>query len=237
MGNSYKGDYRMVDMNFMMKDIAGLQKRFNDAIKSQEKLLNNVELMNKLKEVYSIQNSDTFKKAFDVSNLLNSSLPNISVEQYLKRIDVITSIKNNSNLLSMDLTYSKLINNVLQNVDENIVEKIEETEEIEEEHYESEKMVKEDNDELKIKRPALFNIAFNINYVINVTDNEIVIGNVGEEDKRNWKNIARPILSILFQIFLAWAFGTAPLTDTSIYQGIETIIEQISQMDFVDDED
>lgn len=93
------------------------------------------------------------------------------------------------------------------------------------------KELSEEDVHVKIKRPHFFNIALKINIIVNVTNAEVQSGKLNKEEERTWKRGLLPILTILGQLFLAWAMSDTPLHETNIYKSIENIIHYVQTLE------
>ncbi|MBP1950274.1 hypothetical protein [Virgibacillus litoralis] len=223
-------------MNDVAKAINDFRRRINEVNRFRDNILSNQHLMDVIKKQNAIRNNNTIAKAFEYKHMQNwaNYFPNASFNQYLKRIDAITTIKKNPKLLSQSLSYSNVINRILQDFNTDILDEYDE-----DLLDDSESGSFDDGEDLEydVKRPAFFNLAFKINYVIYTTDGEVEKGNIEGDDKRNWEKYAKPVLKVLFTIFLAWAFSSTPITDSNIYERLADITEHIDLIDIEDNED
>lgn len=224
-------------MDNRIKAIKDFQKSMNKANRFRDQLLSNPALVDVIKRQNGIRHNSTLVKALELKNLYNwsSYFPNASFNQYMKQIDAITTIKKYPNLLSQSLTYSSVINKILQNVNTDLFDDIDYDETIED-FSESVDLEFEEDIQYDIKRPAFFSLAFKINYVIYTTDSEVEKGSIKGNDKSNWEKVAKPILGALFSVFLAWSFSNTPITDSNIYKGIDSVVEYIDSIDIDEDE-
>ncbi len=143
-----------------------------------------------------------------VAGLNNQGLAFSSASQFAPFFNQISSAINSS---------------FVENLNEYIRDAVDDEEEIEE--------LQEEDIQVKIKRPHFFDMALKINIIVNVTDAEIQDGKLNEEEVSTWKKVLLPVLTVLGQLFLAWALSDTPLHETNIYKSIETFVHYVETLD------
>ncbi|MGM0863390.1 MAG: hypothetical protein ACQEWF_01785 [Bacillota bacterium] len=191
---------------------------------------------------YGLRNQSILDKLYSIHSLTSWN-KQLSFKQHLKVLDSMESLRNYSSNIPSALKYSNLLSSLATEINLDILSDIIEDEEITNSEP-GEVNNQDDVDcQLEIKRPAFFNIAFNINVIISTTDSEFEQGTFEEKERNIWENLVKPVLKWVNTLMLAWAFSDAPVADLNIYKSIEGIINHIEQTDInlkdlnVDDED
>ncbi|MGW6383233.1 hypothetical protein [Peribacillus butanolivorans] len=197
-------------------------------------LQNNAKLMEEMKKTYGIRNSETFERLLSVSNMMRFA-PHTKLSDQLRYIDTMITISKEPELFSKALSYSTFLTTITSKFDKQFVNELNENiQDNEEENGSNED--DEDFGEVVIKRPVFYNLAFNINLVINTTDNEISEKqNISENEKTTWEKRTKPILNWIAQIFLAWALSDTPIQESNIYKTFEPLVNYIEEI-FEDEE-
>lgn len=166
-------------------------------------------------------------------HLINNSMHTMALiprHDFSQMTNAISLLANQRIAFSNAYQFAPFLNHISSTFDSSFLENLseyiydtdgEDLEEIEELH--------EEDVQLEIKRPHFFDLAIKINIIINLTESEIEVGNA--EEVRNWKKVILPILTVLCQLFIAWAVSDTPLHETNIYKSIESIIHYIETID------
>lgn len=127
--------------------------------------------------------------------------------------------------------FAPLFNHISSAINSSFVENLSEcVRDIDDDLEEMEELHEEDI-QLEIKRPHFFDMALKINIIVNVTDAEFQDGKLNEEEVSTWKKVLLPVLTVLGQLFLAWAMSDTPLRETNIYKSVETIVHYVETLD------
>ncbi|HBZ09137.1 MAG TPA: hypothetical protein DEO65_04505 [Bacillus bacterium] len=217
-----------------------LKESFDNIINLQEMFKTNVQLKEAFKLEFDLNDSESLIDALNLKNLSmwSTQFPHISMKQYFQQIDALKTLRKNPKLFSQSLTYSGFLNSVSKNINDGLIDNLEEEiENVEEIKTETEYGIETALDEINLKHPALLNIAFKINIIISSTDNELEQKEINDEELNNWKRVTRPILLIISQLFLAWAFSSTSIKEMNIYKSIEGIFNQLETIEIDNDED
>lgn len=157
-----------------------------------------------------------------------ASLPR---HDFSQMINAVARLSNQGFAFSNTYKFAPFFNHISSTINSSFVDNLSEyirdtdgdnLEEIDELH--------EEDIQVEIKRPHFFDMALKINIVVNVTDAE-ANGNLNEEEVSTWKKVLLPVLTVLGQLFLAWAMSDTPLHETNIYKSVDNIIHYIDTMD------
>jgi hypothetical protein len=179
---------------------------------------------------YGLRNQSTLDKLYSIHSLTSWN-KQLNFKQHLKVLDSLESLRNYSANIPSTLKYSNLLSSLATEINLDILSDV-----IEDEDVASLEPIEVNNQDeadsqLEIKRPAFFNIAFNINFIISTTDGEFEQGTFEEKEINAWEKVVKPVLKWINTIMLAWAFSDAPVTDMNIYKSIEGVIKHIEQTD------
>lgn len=168
-----------------------------------------------------------------IANFSNDSvraMANIPRHDFSKIAKAITILNTHKVGFSNTHKFSSFFNHLSYNINDSFVENLNgyiqhkkenEFEEIEE--------LQEDL-QVEIKQPEFFNLALKINIILDLIDANVQEGKLDEEDVSTWKKVLTPILTVLSQLFLVWAFSNTPIQETNIYKSIESFIQYVEKM-------
>gem|GEM_PF-4890120 len=143
----------------------------------------------------------------------------------------VASLRNQSLALSSASQFAPFFNQISFAINSSFVENLSEyIHDTEDDVEEIEEQLEEDI-QVKIKRPQFFDMALKINIIVNVTEAEVQEGKLNEEEVSTWKKVLLPVLTVLGQLFLAWAMSDTPLRETNIYKSVETIVHYVETLD------
>jgi hypothetical protein len=164
------------------------------------------------------------------------AMANIPCHDFSKMAKAITLLSNQKVVFSNTHKFSSFFNHLSSNIDGAFVEELNDyVQDKKEDEFEEIEELQEDL-QIEIKRPEFFNLALKINIILDLTDADVQEGKLDEEDVRTWKKVLTPILTVLGQLFLAWAFSDTPLEETNIYKSIENIIQYVDSIQIGDED-
>ncbi|MEK4221504.1 hypothetical protein N1I86_05440 [Bacillus sp. FSL W8-0116] len=157
-------------------------------------------------------------------------MANIPRHDFSKIAKAITLLNTHKVGFSNTHKFSSFFNHLSSNINDSFVEKLNEyVQDKKEDEFEEIEGLQE-NLQVDIKQPEFFNLALKTNIILDLTDADVQEGKLDEEDVSAWKKVLTPILTVLGQLFLAWAFSDTPIQETNIYKSIESIIQYVEKM-------
>lgn len=218
----------MEEMDFL-ETIKAFQKSVIAINELQNRLQQNAELRDNFMRRYNITNFETIQNMNNIHSMIGT--PYKTFEQNIKLIDTLTSFRKNAHIIKT-FSFAPFLNNLNNNLSKDFLELVDKYNG----SHQGEVLIEDIKEEdIEIKRPGLFNIALKINIVINVTEAEIAKSEVSDEDKKNWNNFFKPLLSALYSLFLTWSLSTTPISHTNIYKSVEGVISYVESF-IIDDE-
>lgn len=169
---------------------------------------------NPMHTMANIPRHDLSQMASAVAGMSNQGLAFSNAYQFAPFLNYISSAINSS-----------FVDNLSEYIQDTDGDNLDEVEELHEEDV-----------QFEIKRPYFFDMAIKINIIVNATNAEVQEGNLNKEEVSTLKKVLIPILTILGQIFLAWAMSATPIYETNIYKSIESIIHYMDTIDIDFDE-
>lgn len=169
-----------------------------------------------------------------VAHLINNpmyTMANIPRHDFSQMASAVASLSNQGLAFSNASQFAPFFNQISSAINSSFVENLSEyVSDIDDDEEEIEELHEEDI-QVEIKRPHFFDMALKINIIVNVTDAEAQDGKLNKEEVSTWKKVLLPVLTVLGQLFLAWAMSDTPLHETNIYKSIEPIVHYIDTLD------
>jgi hypothetical protein len=219
----YKGEGIMWEENSeLIKNFTKSLKRMNEV---SEMLSKNQEFRETIMKNYNLVNPETLNNITNISSIM--AMPkNLDPKVHLKFIDSMHTFRKNIDKFNNSHRFSELLTSISRDVDFNKFK--DDTEEFDDDEIDTYPEIKDE--EIEIKRPAFFNIAFNINYVINVTDSEFKIGNFDKKEENMWTKVVKPFLKFVREVMLICALTNVPLNEFHIVKVMEGIVDKFQDV-------
>jgi len=193
----------------------------------------------------ALMNSDAFAiyKQSNILELMNSgvvahlinypmhTMANIPRHDFSQMASAVAGLSNQGLAFSSASQFAPFFNQISSAINSSFVENLSEYIHDTEDDVEEIEELHEEDIQVKIKRPHFFDMALKINIIVNVTDAEVQDGKLNEEEVSTWKKVLLPVLTVLGQLFLAWAMSDTPLHETNVFKSIETIIHYVETLD------
>ncbi|MTT31473.1 hypothetical protein GMB86_05495 [Terrilactibacillus sp. BCM23-1] len=155
---------------------------------------------------------------------------NIPRHDFSELTSAVARLSNQGIAFSSAYQFAPLFNHISSAINSSFVENLSEYIHDTDDDVEEIEELNEEDIQVKIKRPYFFDRALKINIIVNVTDAEVQSGNLNEEEVSTWKKILFPVLTVLGQLFLAWAMSDTPLHETNVYKSVRSIIDYVETL-------
>ncbi|WP_108671773.1 hypothetical protein [Peribacillus acanthi] len=156
---------------------------------------------------------------------------NIPRHDFSQMASAVASLSKQGLAFSSAYQFAPFFNQISSAINSSFVENLSEYIHDTEDDVEEIEELYEEDIQVEIKRPHFFDLALKINIILDITDAEVQEGKLNEEEVSTWKKVLTPVLTILGQLFLAWAMSDTSLHETNVYKSVQSIIHYVETMD------